>query len=250
VVTFSDDTGFYSFGNLLLDEDHAASSKTGAPTPNQPLYTLSTATPSGYTPSPVNAPGSTRMNDSDNHAGVDGWATQGQTNVTPNANPNLESDPIAGYDFGFHGPPLAVLLASFDAAAQPDHVLVTWETVSEANNASFNLYRSLTADGQYTLVTSVASQAPGSTAGASYSFQDFDVVAGQTYWYKLEDVDLSGATTLHGPVSAALQAPTAVTLTGLTAGGGTAAPLWAWALAALLAGTAASYALRQRRNAQ
>jgi hypothetical protein len=235
------------FGNLLLDEDHAASSKTGTPAPNQPLYTLSTVAPSGYTPSPVNVPGSTSMNDSDNHAGVDGWATQGQTNVTPNANPNAESNPIAGYDFGFHGPPLAVLLASFDAAAQPDHVLVTWETVSEANNASFNLYRSLTADGQYTLVASVASQAPGSTAGASYSFQDFDVVAGQTYWYKLEDVDLSGATALHGPVSVVFQAPTAVTLNALDADAGQSAAPW-MVLLALLALIAAAMVVVNRRR--
>ncbi|HSN77113.1 MAG TPA: SdrD B-like domain-containing protein [Anaerolineae bacterium] len=247
VVTTSDDTGFYSFGNLLLDEDHAASSKIGAPLPNQPLYTLSTATPSGYTPSPVEALGSTSMNDSDNHAGVNAWATQGQTNVTPNANPNAESNPIAGYDFGFHGPPLAVLLASFDAAAQPDHVLVTWETVSEANNAGFNLYRSLTADGDRTLLGYVPSQAPGSTAGAAYTFQDFDVAGGQGYWYVLEDIDLSGATALHGPVSVVFQAPTAVTLSALDADAGPGAAPW-MVLLALLALIAAAMVVVNRRR--
>ncbi|MCB0236085.1 MAG: hypothetical protein KDG58_18010, partial [Anaerolineae bacterium] len=38
--------------------------------------------------------------------------------------------------------PLAVVLADFGAAAQTDHILVTWETVSEIDNAGFNLYRS------------------------------------------------------------------------------------------------------------
>ena len=38
------------------------------------------------------------------------------------------------------GAPLAVTLASFDATAQPDHIQVTWETVSELNNSGFNLY--------------------------------------------------------------------------------------------------------------
>ena len=40
----------------------------------------------------------------DDPAGVDGLATQGQTNVTQNANPNLETNPIAGYDFGYFRP--------------------------------------------------------------------------------------------------------------------------------------------------
>ena len=37
--------------------------------------------------------------------------------------------------------PLRLRLPISAAIAQPDHVLVTWETVSELNNAGFNLYR-------------------------------------------------------------------------------------------------------------
>lgn len=98
--------------------------------------------------------------------------------------------------------PSAVLLADFAAASQPDHVLVTWQTFSEFDNAGFNLYRALAVDGERTLLGWTPSAAPGSTAGAAYSYQDFDVVAGQTYWYWLEDVDLLGVATLHGPVNA------------------------------------------------
>jgi hypothetical protein len=61
---------------------------------------------------------------------------------------------------------LAVLLAGFDAASQADHVLVSWETVSEANNAGFNLYRSLSADGEYALLGFTPSASPGSTQPA------------------------------------------------------------------------------------
>ncbi|HSN77087.1 MAG TPA: right-handed parallel beta-helix repeat-containing protein, partial [Anaerolineae bacterium] len=112
-------------------------------------------------------------------------------------------------------PPLAVTLASFDAQAMADHILLSWETVSEANNAGFNLYRSASPAGPDELLAYVPSQAPGSTLGASYSFDDDQVAAGQTWYYWLEDVDLSGATSLHGPVSATIQAPTAVTLTAI-----------------------------------
>ncbi len=98
--------------------------------------------------------------------------------------------------------PSAVLLADFAAESQSDHMLVTWETFGEFDNAGFNLYRALEFDGERTLLDYVPSASPGGTAGAAYSYRDFDVAGGQTYWYWLEDVDLNGVATLHGPVSA------------------------------------------------
>jgi|GEM_PF-468349 len=143
--------------------------------------------------------------------------------------------------------PLAVTLASFDAAQQGEAVLVTWETVSEIDNAGFNLYRALAADGQRTLLAAIPSAAPGSNAGAAYSQRDAAVVAGQSYWYWLEAVDIQGATSLHGPVSLAFQTPTAVDLTGFDAGVGPAqpAPLLACAMAA---GVWLGWQLRTRRR--
>lgn len=114
-------------------------------------------------------------------------------------------------------PPLAVNLANFQAAAQGDGVLVTWETVSEVGNVGFNLYRNITSTVPAEPLTFVPSSAPGSTQGASYSYADTSVTAGDTYWYWLEDVSTSGATTLHGPVSATTSAPTAVDLVTMVA---------------------------------
>ena len=129
--------------------------------------------------------------------------------------------------------PLAVTLASFSAEPNVDRVTVDWETVSELDNAGFNLYRSADAAGPLTLLAYLPSQAPGSTAGAAYSYDDLDVQPGQTYWYTLEDVSLSGATTLHGPVSATVQAPTAVTLGDLqaTPAANVAGLPWLWIVA-------------------
>jgi hypothetical protein len=144
--------------------------------------------------------------------------------------------------------PLAVTLASFDAQGQADRVVVTWETVSEIDNAGFNLYRGLQADGSdRALLTNVPSQAPGSTQGAFYSYEDLAVEPGQTYWYWLEDVDIHGATTLHGPVSATVSVPTAVTLAQLDASSGLATPAgWLLALlAGLLAVSAAGWLARR-----
>ncbi|HSN75674.1 MAG TPA: integrin alpha, partial [Anaerolineae bacterium] len=147
------------------------------------------------------------------------------------------------------GSPLAVTLAGFTAEAQAGQVLVTWETVSELNNAGFNLYRGLLDDGSdRALLVSVPSQAPGSAQGYAYNYVDATVDPGQTYWYWLEDIDLSGATTRHGPVSVTVNAPTAVTLRGLQAGAATStATPTTGALTALLALLAAAAVLRLRR---
>ncbi len=95
---------------------------------------------------------------------------------------------------------LVVTLAGFDATAAADHVQVTWETVSELQNAGFNLYRTTTANPPTAanLLTFVPSQGPGSTQGFAYSHQDYAVTAGETAWYWLEDVDLSGSSS-HRP---------------------------------------------------
>lgn len=158
------------------------------------------------------------------------------------------------------GDPLAVTLASFDAQAQAGHVLVGWETVSEMNNAGFNLYRADSAAGPQTLLAYVPSQAPGSTGGFSYIWTDrADLTPGATYYYWLEDVDLGGAATLHAPVSVDYAGPTAVRLaavsasTGLdtlrypthAAGAGATLP-WLWAAAGAGLALGASR-LRRRR---
>jgi hypothetical protein len=181
-----------------------------------------------------------------------GWELQGSTwvfvgsTVRPQATLRITVNPTAqilldyppGTPLCRTDPPedtLSVLLAGFDATAQGDHIEVAWQTVSEANNAGFNLYRSLSADGELALLSFTPSAAPGSTQGAAYNVQDFEVIDGQVYWYYLEDVDLSGATTLHGPVSAMLQAPTAVTLSQLHASSNSATTPLGMILAGLIA---------------
>jgi hypothetical protein len=119
----------------------------------------------------------------------------------------------------FDTPPdaLAVTLATFGAQAEGDHTLLTWETVTEVNNLGFNLYRSTTPAASGSLLAFVPSLAPGSTAGASYTYADRDVSPGNTYYYWLEDVEFGGASSLHGPVSVTVAVPTAVKLDTLSA---------------------------------
>ena len=144
--------------------------------------------------------------------------------------------------------PLAVTLAGFDAQQVDGHVLVAWETVSEIDNAGFNLYRNTTPDPVGDLLAYVPPQAPGSTQGFAYTYDDADVQPGQTYWYWLEDVDLAGATTLHGPVSVTVQTPTAVGLAGFEAIRSDNRSIAGLALAAGLAVVVGGWTVRRLRR--
>jgi hypothetical protein len=94
-------------------------------------------------------------------------------------------------------------LASFTATPKSNEVILEWSTESETDNAGFNIYRSESENGQYTKINDTLIPAQGSsTQGASYEFTDKDVQNRKTYYYKLEDIDLNGTSTMHGPVSA------------------------------------------------
>ena len=118
-------------------------------------------------------------------------------------------------------PPLAVTLANFGVTSQEDHVLVDWATVFEQDNLGFNVLRSTSPDGAQTRLNAdlIPSQAPGSGQGAEYGFEDYDVEDETTYFYWLEDVSTSGATTRHGPVSVTYESnTTAVEVASLSTG--------------------------------
>jgi uncharacterized repeat protein (TIGR01451 family) len=102
--------------------------------------------------------------------------------------------------------PTAVTLASFAANLQDDAILVTWETAMELDNVGFNLYRSTAAAGPYTQLntTIIPPQFPGEVMGGYYEWLDKDALPGVVYYYRLEDIDVNGVSTFHGPVSAAL----------------------------------------------
>ena len=117
--------------------------------------------------------------------------------------------------------PTAVTLVSFEAALDGAAVLVTWETAMEIDNVGFNLYRSEAPDGPYVKLNEslIPSQAPGAPFGAEYSWLDETVEPGVTYYYKLEDVEVGGLSTFHGPISVS-QGPNAISLAALDAQGG------------------------------
>jgi len=97
--------------------------------------------------------------------------------------------------------PTVVTLAYFTAEAGDDGVVtLSWETATEIDNAEFNLYRARTKDERYKKINDILiATHVNAVYGASYSFVDTPPANG-TYYYKLEDVNYYGVSTLHGPV--------------------------------------------------
>jgi hypothetical protein len=98
---------------------------------------------------------------------------------------------------------LALLALIFLAACStaPPRILVEWTTGSEVNTAGFNLYRSSQPDGPFVRIN--ADLIPASSdplSGGKYKYEDRAVTPGQTYYYKLEDIELGGAKAEHGPI--------------------------------------------------
>ncbi len=98
----------------------------------------------------------------------------------------------------------AVELAALDAAPQGDGVLLTWETASEIDNLGFNIYRAEAQVGELIKINPnlIPAKSLGSSMGAAYSFLDESAAPGATYYYWLQDLDMSGGSAKHGPVIA------------------------------------------------
>jgi hypothetical protein len=98
---------------------------------------------------------------------------------------------------------LPVTLASFTATAGNGQITLEWTTESELDNLGFNIYRSTNANDQFSMINEQLIPGAGiSSQRHEYEYIDKDVNNGVTYWYKLEDVDFSGNTKLHGLASA------------------------------------------------
>jgi hypothetical protein len=82
-------------------------------------------------------------------------------------------------------------------------VALIWTTGDETDNLGFNIYRADTKNGTYVKINgSLIASKVGSGRGTSYKYVDSDAKNRKTYFYKLEDIDIKGVKTMHGPVSA------------------------------------------------
>ncbi|YCM45720.1 SdrD B-like domain-containing protein [Verrucomicrobiaceae bacterium 227] len=95
--TVAVEKGWYSFGNLLLDEDY-----NGDGVGPEPIHEIKVESPFGYKPTLVDQTtgGTSDKDDSDAHSGVAALPVQGTQNPVQNSDPTTELT-VASYDFGF-----------------------------------------------------------------------------------------------------------------------------------------------------
>ncbi|MFQ5822511.1 MAG: Ig-like domain-containing protein [bacterium] len=100
---------------------------------------------------------------------------------------------------------VSVELSSFQAQFDGfNGVKISWTTSREIDNRGYNILGSLTRNGDFTKLNDelIASNDKG-----VYHFIDLNVEVGRRYFYILEDVDIRGVKTQHGPISVDITAP-------------------------------------------
>jgi len=97
---------------------------------------------------------------------------------------------------------LPVTLSSFTGEVTANGVSLHWVTESEYQNQGFILERSLNKSNGYQIITDYKTNPDLKVAGSTpartkYSFIDSHVKTGETYWYRLSDVDFNGTVAEH-----------------------------------------------------
>ena len=97
------------------------------------------------------------------------------------------------------GGALPVQLSSFSANRIEQGALIKWTTESELENAGFNVLRSDTKTGPFTVVNPRMLQGAGTTSERhTYQYVDTTAKAGHIYYYRLEEVSFAG---VHQPLA-------------------------------------------------
>jgi hypothetical protein len=96
-----------------------------------------------------------------------------------------------------NGTPIMLLveIIAFGVIPYENALIISWETALEINNTGFNVWRSETEEGEYIKINDPLIPAEGNDS--KYNFVDNTVIRGNTYYYKLEDIDTNGVSTFR-----------------------------------------------------
>ncbi len=103
---------------------------------------------------------------------------------------------------------LSEMIAAFDKYSKK--VMLTWKTSHEVNHSGFHVYRSRTEFGDY---HKISGSLVKKDKDGNYHFEDQNVKAGATYFYKLVDEDNKGQKHEHGPLVVHIPVPKDLILT-------------------------------------
>lgn len=122
-------------------------------------------------------------------------------NVNTDSNDTVSTNNVA-YEPKDVALPTAVDLLYFEGTGAKRSVILEWATASEFDTIGFNIYRRRFLGGSLRPVNTMMIQAvsPGAVEGATYSFVVEGLRPGKFYYFWLEDVDMYGNTTIHGPI--------------------------------------------------
>lgn len=124
------------------------------------------------------------------------------TRTEVDSNPANDSDT----DYLYVIAPTEVKMLTIDAVQTKSGVTVTWQTSFEADNLGFNVHRSIAGGplqkiNKHLINGSALFSGRKSNGARSYRFKD-DYKGTSSVQYFVEDVDLGGVHTMHGPVTA------------------------------------------------
>lgn len=101
-------------------------------------------------------------------------------------------------------PPIEIGLISFDAQLVKNAIRIDWLAANEMNNAGYNLYRSTSSVGDFEKINENLIPTKTSTStNSQYEYLDSNVKE-STYFYKLEDINLDGQSSWHGPIQSTI----------------------------------------------
>jgi hypothetical protein len=104
---------------------------------------------------------------------------------------------------------LPVELQAFWSKPENGMLALYWETASESKNLGFHIFRSNDREGVYQKVNATLVWGAGQSENERlYRYVDRSARVGQTYYYKIADVDYSGLSTMHGPYETSYGQPT------------------------------------------
>jgi len=195
VQTVTDSNGFYSFGNLLLDEDHDG---TGA---GEPSYVITVPIPDSMYSTGADSSGTDDAHDSDGQqSGVNVLALVGDPVVLNSLLAQGYINP--DYDFGFTSEPTAINEVIGPQTFINGGIHITWETVNEIDISGFKLFRGVLPERSMTMIYQVTASFSGLMMGDVYDYVDSDISPGVKYTYWLEVQWKNDTTSLLDPTTA------------------------------------------------
>ena len=128
---------------------------------------------------------------------VGGQATLYVPAGTVTANDKIEL--LIGYG---KNPTVPVTLSHFSATINAQNfVQLTWIAQTETNVLGYNVYRNTSDELSSAIKISELIEANNSSEATTYTYLDQELEQNGTYYYWLENVDLDGTMSYHGPVS-------------------------------------------------